>query len=165
MCHCYFPPGTCTCTFPPDTSDDSSTPSRCCQFVAGESFLVHLDWKLISPKVELHCFNCLQAGIAKVDCWLKHDRSNFSKSKALFPVWTGAGRPTLSVLMNCRCDGCRSLHLANDGRILAQIDTHIREPHKVDPKHAEGTFHFHIDLTDDPEVLMKTCANGSHVGK
>jgi hypothetical protein len=164
MYHCYFPPGTCTYTFPPDISDDSSTPSPYYHFIAGESF-IYLDWKLISPKVELYCFNCLQAGIAKVDCRLKHDRSNFSKSKALFPVWTGAGRPTLSVLMNYRCDSCSSLYLANDGRILAQIDAHIREPYKVDPKYAEGTFHFHIDLTDDLEVLMKTYASGSYVGK
>ena len=57
------------------------------------------------------------------------------------------------------------MYLANDGRILSQLDPHIREPYKVDPKYAEGTFHFDIDLTDDLELLMKTYANGSFVGK
>ena len=57
------------------------------------------------------------------------------------------------------------MYLANDGRILDQLDPHIREPYKVDPKYADGTFHLHIDLTDDLDSLMKTYANGSYVGK
>jgi hypothetical protein len=164
MHHSYFPPGTCTFTFPPDMSYDSSAPSPHCHFVAGESF-VCLDWKLLSPKVELHCFNCMQAGVAKDDCFLKHDRTNVLKSKYLFPLWTESGRPTLCVLMNYKCEACGSAFLANDGRILHQLDPHVREPCEVEPKHAEGTFHFNMDLTDNLESLMKTCANGRHMGK
>jgi hypothetical protein len=107
MHHSYFPPGTCTFTFPPDMLDDGSAPSPHCHLVAGESF-VHLDWKLLSPKVELCCFNCMQAGVAKEDCFLKHDRTNCSKSKSLFPSWTESGRPTLCVLMNYKCEACGS---------------------------------------------------------
>jgi hypothetical protein len=162
--HTYFPPGVCTYTFPPDIPSDHLTPSPHYHFIAGESF-IYLDWKLLSPKVELSCWNCLQSGVPKVDCWLKHDRSNFSKSKALFPVWTGSGRPTLSVLMNYKCEACSSMYLANDGRVLMQLDAHLRSLYPVDPKYAEGTFHFHEDLTDDLEVLMKTYANASYVGK
>jgi hypothetical protein len=103
MCHSYFPLGTCTFTFPPDTSDASPAPSPHCHLIAGESF-VCLDWKLLSPKVELCCFNCMQAGVAKADCFLKHDQTNFSKSKSLFPSWTEPGCPTLCVLMNCKCE-------------------------------------------------------------
>ena len=67
--------------------------------------------------------------------------------------------------MNYKCEACGSNYLANDGRILAQLDAHIRSAYPVDPKYAEGTFHFHIDLTNDLEVLMKTYASGSSVGK
>jgi hypothetical protein len=162
--HSYFPPGTCTYTFPPDISDDSSPPSPHYHFIAGESF-IYLDWKLLSPKVELSCVNCLGAGVAKNDCFLKHERTNFSKSKTLFPLWTESGRPTLCVLMNYKCEACSSAFLANDGRILAQLDPHIREPYQVEPKYAEGTFHFNVDLTDNLENLMKTYANGPFVGK
>jgi hypothetical protein len=162
--HQYFPPGICTYTFPPDISSDDRGPSPNYHFIAGASF-IYLDWKLICPKVELSCWNCFQSGIPKADCWLRHDRSNFSKSKTLFPLWTGAGRPTLCVLMNYKCELCSSMYLANDGRVLNQLDAHIRSTYPVDPKYAQGTFHFNIDLTDDVEVLMKTYANGSYVGK
>ncbi len=67
--------------------------------------------------------------------------------------------------MNYKCDSCHSAFLANDGRTLVQIDPHIREACKVEPKHASGTFHFNMDLTDNLESLMKTCANGPFVGK
>jgi hypothetical protein len=67
--------------------------------------------------------------------------------------------------MNYKCEACSSMYLANDGRVLTQLDAHVRSLYPVDPKYAEGTFHFHVDLTDDVEVLMKTYANASYVGK
>jgi hypothetical protein len=160
--HAFFPPGECSYTFPPDTAQ--SIPSPHYHFIARESF-IYLDWKLISPEVELSCFNCLRIGVASADCFLKHDRTIFSKSKSLFPLWTESARPTLCVLMNYKCDSCHSAFLANDGRILVQIDPHIREAYKVEPKYASGTFHFNMDLTDNLESLMKTYANGPFVGK
>jgi hypothetical protein len=107
----------------------------------------------------------MQAGVAKDACFLKHDRTIFLKSKSPFPSWTESGRPTLCVLMNCKCEACGSAVLANDGPILHQLDPRIREPHEVEPKCAKGTFHFNVDLTDNLESLMKTCANGPHMGK
>jgi hypothetical protein len=74
-------------------------------------------------------------------------------------------RPTFSVLMNYKCEACSSMYLANDGRILTQFDAHIQSLYPVDPKYAEGTLHFHVDLTDNVEVLTKTYANASYVGK
>jgi hypothetical protein len=162
--HTYFPKGTCTYTFPPDVSSDDSLPSPNYHFIAGESF-IYLDWKLISPKVVLSCSNCLGSGVAKADCYLVHDRTNFSKDKALFPVWTESGRPTLAAAMRYTCAICHTGYMANDGRILNQLDPHIREPYEVDPKYADGTFHFHIDLGDNVEDLVKTYASGTFVGK
>jgi hypothetical protein len=46
-----------------------------------------------------------------------------------------------------------------------QLDAHVRSLHPVDSKYAEWTFHFHVDLTDNMKVLMKTYANASYVGK
>jgi hypothetical protein len=74
--HTYFPPGVCTYTFPPDIASNNSTPSPHYHFIAGELF-IYLDWKLLNPKVELSCWNCLQSGVSKADCCLRHDRSNF----------------------------------------------------------------------------------------
>jgi hypothetical protein len=56
--------------------------------------------------------------------------------------------------MNYKCEACGSAFLANDGRILHQLDPRIREPCEVEPKYAEGTFHFNMDLTDSLESLM-----------
>jgi hypothetical protein len=67
--------------------------------------------------------------------------------------------------MNYKCEACSSAFLANDGRILHQLDPHIREPYKVEPKYAEGTFHLNMDLTDNLESPMKTYANGRYMGK
>jgi hypothetical protein len=96
---------------------------------------------------------------------LEHDRTNFSKNKALFPAWTESGRPTLAVAMHHTCGLCDTGYLANDARTLNQLDPHMREPCKVDPKRADGTFHFNMDLTDNMEDLLKTHANGAFVGK
>jgi hypothetical protein len=93
-------------------------------------------------------------------------RSNkFFEIEVSVSLWTESGRPTLCVLMNCKCEACGSAFLANDGRILHQPDPHVHEPCEVEPKHAEGTFHFNMDLTDNLESLMKTHVNGRHMGK
>jgi hypothetical protein len=123
--HTYFPPGVCTSTFPPNIASTNLKPSPHYHFIAGESF-IYLDWKLLSLKLELSCWNCIQSGVPKVDCCLRHDRSNFSKLKALFPVWTRSGCPTLSVVMHYKCEACSSMSLANDGRVLMQLDAHVR---------------------------------------
>jgi hypothetical protein len=164
--HAYFPRKTCIYTFPPDDGDDNDAylPSPHYHFIEGESF-IYLDWKLQSPTVELSCWNCLQAGVPKVDCWLRHERTNFSKSKALFPIWTGCGRPMLAVLMNYKCESCNANFLANDGRILCQLDAHVRGRYPVNMRYAEGTFHLHREQTVDLESLMTTYANGSFFGK
>ena len=74
--------------------------------------------------------------------------------------------PPLAVALNCTCAlCCHATCLANDGRVLNQIDPRVREPHKVDPKCAGGTAHFHVDLADNLDSLMKTCANASCLGK
>jgi hypothetical protein len=126
--HAYFPKKTCIHTFSPDVSsndnDESYRPSPHYHFIEGESF-IYLDWKLQSPKVELSCWNCRQSGVLKADCWLRHEQTNFSKSKALFPVWTGSGRAILAVLMNYKCELCSSNYLANDEWILNQLDAHM----------------------------------------
>jgi hypothetical protein len=129
--HTYFPPGVRTYTFPPDIASNNLTPSPHYHFIAGKSF-IYLDWKLLSPKVELSCWNCPQSGVPKANCCLRHDRSNFLKLKALFPVWTRSGHPTLSVVMNCKCETCSSMYLANDGRVLTQLDAHVRSLYPVD---------------------------------
>ena len=155
----YFAPGSCKFTFPKDLS---GCPSPHYHSIEGESF-IYLDWKLIDPSVPLPCFHCVQRGIPKDDCCLVHKRTNFSKSRNLFPLWTGQGRPTLCVLMNYECQHCNITYAANDGRLLSLLPAHVRSIYPVDPIYASGSFHLHKDLTFDLEILMKTYANGKFV--
>lgn len=160
--HMFFPPGTCSFTFPPDDNNLKASPDY--HSIIGESFL-YLDWKLLSPSIELYCLTCFVGGTSKEDCWLEHCRTNWSKNKHLFPVWTSKGRPTLAVVMQYKCPVCDVIIAANDGRLLMILPASLRQVYPADPKYCGGTFHFDMDLTDDLESLMKTYANAGFVGR
>lgn len=161
--HKYFPPGVCSFQFPPDIVGGNKPPSPHYHSIVGESFL-YIDWKLIDPSLELYCLKCVEEGTPKTDCWLQHERTNWSKNKALFPIWTATGRPTLAVVMQYKCMKCGVILGANDGRVLAILPAAVRAIYPTDPKYSTGTFHFHLDLSDDLEALMKTYANARFVG-
>jgi hypothetical protein len=162
--HHFFLPGTCSFQLPPDVIEDGGTPSPYYHSISGELFFF-VDWKLVCPAINLSCPNCLQAGVQMDDCQLRHDRTNFSKNKSVFPIWTHSGRPSLCVSMAYKCESCNGSILAIDGRILSMLPAHVRNAYPVEPTFASGAFHLHRDLTDDLEKLIKTYANGRFVGK
>jgi hypothetical protein len=52
----------------------------------------------------------------------------------------------------------------NDGRLLSILPAAAREIYPTDLKYSTGTFHFHLDLSNNLEALMKTYANARFVG-
>jgi hypothetical protein len=153
-----FPAGNCTFTFPMDSTGPNRPPSPFYDSITGESF-VYLDWKMIFPSVPLLCFHCKCRGDIEEDNHLHHDRTNFSKDRSLFPLWTPKGTADWCVIMSYKCLKCKSTYKANDGELLQLLPAYARSIYPVKPRYASGKFHLHQDLTDDLDLLMKTYAN------
>ena len=154
----FFQPGSCTFTFPQEEFGHTRiTPSPHYHNIVGESF-IYLDWKLMDPTVDLTCYVCANHGVTS---HLHHGRTNLSKNKSFFPVWGKSGRPILSVVMIYRCECCKSVIWGNDGRLLAQLPTHLSSIYPVKPVYATGAFHLHNDITEEFDNLMITYANGT----
>jgi hypothetical protein len=100
-----------------------------------------------------------------VDCHLVNDRHNWSKKKTLFPLWTVSGVPTWCVLAKYTCPKCKTKYEANDAHLLWDWETDVSNSYPVLQNYANGTFHFHKDLTDLMEGFMRTYGNGSWFGK
>jgi ribosomal protein L37AE/L43A len=113
------------------------------------------------PTVPLYCFECKFNSIDRVDCHLVHDRHNWSKNKTLFPLWTFSGVPTWCVLAKYTCPNCKNKYEANDARLLWVLEADVSNSYPVLPNYANGTFHFHKDLTDLMDGFMRTYGNGS----
>jgi hypothetical protein len=76
--------------FQKDCCQKNEPPSPHYHAMEGETILL-VDWKLAFPEDDLLCYNCkIQEGAKK---HLLHDRTNFSKRKQLFPIWTHSGLP------------------------------------------------------------------------
>jgi hypothetical protein len=153
----FFPPGSMVFTFGMDMNDKNEPPSPHYHALEGQS-IVHVDWKLAFPAVDLLCYNCKHSSDTKAH--LVHDRTNFSKNKQLFPLWTNSGLPMWCVLMNYKCESCKTCYAANDGRLLSLLLPDVAAAYPVLPKYASGQFHLHTDVSDDVDLLMGTYANG-----
>ena len=162
----YFPTNNCTFTFPLQSLTPNQLPSPNYHALEGSSF-VYLDWQMSHPGLKLKCFDCIsqdqhQNEPSKIS-YLEHGRTNFGKSRSLFPIWTNTGTPIWCVVMDYDCPVCKAKYKANDGRLLSLLPAHVRNTYPVLPRYATGSFHLHIDLTDDVEDLMKTYANAGFV--
>jgi hypothetical protein len=156
----FFPAGSLSFTFGMDMNGKNEPPSPHYHALEGQSIL-HVDWKLAFPSVDLLCYQCLH--FSNTEQHLVHDRTNFSKNKTLFPMWTNSGLPTWCVVMNYKCESCTTCYAANDGRLLSVLLPDVRCAYPVLPRYASGQFHLHTDLSDDVDLLMKTYANGKFV--
>ena len=158
----FFQPGSCIFTFPHEEIDSNrKPPSPHYHSIVGEGF-IHLDWKLIDPTVTLCCHHCRAYGVTS---HLVHERTNLSKNKTLFPIWTNSGRPIFAVVMTYKCERCESTCWANDGHLLASLPTHLSSIYPVDPTFATGGFHLHKNVSRELKNLMLTYGNGSMVSK
>ena len=113
----FFRPGECSFTFPPDMSPSYSSPSPFYDSIARECFL-YVDWKLINTPVPILCFNCKYNNNKCVNVHLEHTRTNYSKNKTLFPLWTASGAVNWCIIMNYKCPSCNSSYAANDGTLF-----------------------------------------------
>ena len=160
----YFAPGSIQFTFPKEYQDQNKAPSKWYHAMEGESIML-VDWKLAYPSNPLYCFNCKHNQAQPNLVHLEHMRTNYSKNRTLFPLWTESGRPTWCIVMQYKCPVCKSKFKANDSRILCDLPAHVAEAYPVVPSKANGTFHFNTALTDDLEKLMLTYANAPFVSK
>jgi hypothetical protein len=134
-----------------DVSNEPPSPHY--HALEGQS-IVNVDWKLAFPKVELLCYNCKH--FRNTATHLLHNRTNFSKRKQLFPIWSHSGLPTTwCVVMNYKCESCDTNCQANDGRLLSLLPPDVAGAYPVLPRYASGQFHLHRDVSDDVELLMK----------
>jgi hypothetical protein len=158
----FFPKGSFEFTFGVDMCDDEPNPDPSPHYHALEGqTILHVDWKLAFPKVDLLCYNCKHCRNENVH--LVHDRTNFSKRKKLFPIWSHSGLPTWCVVMNYKCEKCSATYAANDGRLLSVLPTPVAAAYPVLPRYAAGQFHLHKDQSDQVEQLLKTYANGKFI--
>jgi hypothetical protein len=160
----FFQEGKLYFEFPSEFNEQNSAPSPHYHSLEGQRFY-YVDWKRAYPSVPLYCFECKYNSDEQVDCHLLHDRHNWSKNKTLFPIWSLSGVPTWCVLAKYTCPKCKSKFEANDARLLWVLDADVSNSYPVLPNYANGTFHFHKDLTDLMDGFMRTYGNGSWVGK
>ena len=156
----FFSPGSLSFTFGMDVNNNNEPTSPHYHALEGISIL-HVDWKLAFPAVDILCYNCKHEDNKRTH--LRHDRTNFSKRKSLFPIWTHSGLPTWCVAMNYKCEICNISYAANDGRLLSVLPRDVAMAYPVLPRYASGQLHLDTDLSDDLELLMKTYANGKFV--
>ena len=156
----FFSPGSLSFTFGKEVKNNNEPPSPHYHALEGISIL-HVDWRLALPAVNLLCYNCKH--FRNTTQHLLHDRTNFSKRKNLFPIWTHSGLPTWCVAMNYKCESCKTTYAANDGRLLSVLPHEVAVAYPVLPRYASGQFHLNTDVSDDVELLMKTYANAKFV--
>ena len=156
----FFPMNSCTFQFPRD-----STGSPCPYYhqVEGEK-LIYLDWQLSFPQLLLPCPCCHEQRTRSPELFLVHDRTNFKKTRSMFPIWNFQGNITWSIVMSYSCPHCKQKVRGNDGRLLALLPAHVRATYPVPPRYATGSsFHLHNDLVAFLETSMKTYANANFV--
>ena len=161
-CH-FFKPGTCHFQFPVDWCVDLQNPcppSPAYDSIQGQSF-IYLDWHLIHPEFALPCPHCARNG---KNGHLVHDRSNFGKSKTLFPIWNENGIPTWSVIMVYKCDTCPGRVKANDGQLL-HLPPYLASMYPVLPRYATGDFHLNHGVSNLLEHAMLTYGNPGWVSR
>jgi hypothetical protein len=92
---------------------------------------------------------------------LVHDRSNFSKNKKLFPVFTTGGIVMWGSFMIYKCLKCHSTFNGNDGCFLSRLDDDVAAAYPVEPRYALANYRFHLstDLTNDLRSTL--LSNGS----
>jgi hypothetical protein len=62
--------------------------------------------------------------------------------------------------MHYKCEHCKTLYVANDGRLLSVLLPDVASAYPVFLRYPYGQFHLHTDVSDDLDLLMRTYANG-----
>jgi hypothetical protein len=121
-----------------------------------------VDWQVVFPGLALRC------PCGTCNGMLKHDRTNFSKNKKLFPLFRLAGAPSWCIVQQYTCLSCKNRVNANDGRLLMSLPEYVRNAYPVDPKYADcptATFHLDRDCSSLVDELMPTYGNGDMLSR
>ena len=121
--------------------------------IVGQKLYV-VDWLRFDPKLELPCPNscggCLQP-----------QRTNYSKNRVLFPIFSMEGAPAWAIVMIYKCDCCGRLVFGNEGELLVKLPEFAALAYPVEPKYARGKSHVSRTATANiMEELMLTYGNG-----
>jgi len=89
-------------------------------------------------------------------------RSNFSKSKTLFPMFGLNGAPTWCITIKMRCQCCQRPFWSNDADVLLAIPQCLSIQYPVEPKHALSNHSLHLEkeTTEVVDSLMLAYGNG-----
>jgi len=136
----------------PATNDMHNNPH--CHSVVGQQLLL-VDWKTTHGLV-------LTCGMASCAGTLVNARTNFSKNKALFPMFMIDGPPIWCVVQTLACSCCKRNVKANDSETLCRLPAFVAADYPVDLKYAVGGKHSHIGrgATNVFDQIMTTYANG-----
>jgi hypothetical protein len=134
-------------------ADDNSTSSPHYHSIIGQKLLL-VDWGRMFG-VEIPCPCCGKAA-------LSNDRTNFSKNRILFPIFTLAGAPMWCMVMSMTCSNCEARYNANDSTVLCRLPAYAMHAYPVDVRFTVGNRNTHIakDATDAFDLLLPTYGNG-----
>ncbi len=119
----FFAPGEITFTFPKEASTKLPSPHY---HALQKTSYIHVDWEMSHPGTALHCYNCKKQE-PSVEAKLVHDRTNFSKTWNLFPVFDQSGSIIWASVMVYVCSVCKTRYPGNDGRVLQMLDPPVRD--------------------------------------
>jgi hypothetical protein len=157
----YFPPGNIGFSFPKERQD--LVPSPLYHSLEGSKYL-HVDWLLSHPKTELLCYECKQNDkVGK----LTHDRTTFSHSAHLLPIFGQDGKTSWANVMKYVCAKCSTRYNGNDGRLLQMLPPNVAMAYPVLPRYAlpAATFHLDVECAEDFADCMLTYSNGDYFSR
>ena len=154
----YFPASEIKFTFPSEAWTTLPSPHY---HALQKTSWIHVDWGISHPGATLRCFECEKKEPRNEPPQLVHDRTNFTKSRHLFPIFDQGGSVIWASVMSYCCPNCSTRYPGNDGRLLQMLDPHVRSAYPVHPRHAlEGaTWHLTRELADDLDAEMLTYGN------
>ena len=117
--------------------------------------LLYVDWQRAFG-LELSCPDQRCTGK------LCNTRTNFSKNKVLFPIYTLDGAPAWCVVMTMECNCCKRKFVSNESDVLLEVPPHYSFHYPVDIKYALGRRNCHLAklATQVFDSIMVTYGNG-----
>ncbi len=138
----------------PTNHDNNLDPDPQYHSIVGQRFL-YVDWHKMFG-LEIPCGRCNRGG------FLKNDRTNYSKNRALFPVYMIDTAPMWCMVMSMVCSCCKRRVNANDSEILCRLPAFVASTHPVDSKYAVGNKNSHVAKAAASvfDQVMTAYANG-----
>ena len=100
-----------------------------CHSIVGQKLLL-VDWIKTCVVEEVPCPDAYCCGT------LRNVRSNFSKNKTLFPIFSLDGAPAWCIVQKMACGKCKRDFMANDATVLLTLPPHAAQLYPVETKYA-----------------------------